>query len=347
MINKQGNENGIVFNYTSFLADRLRLLSNLSFSRVLNYMLIILSWGVSKLTGKLFLWGYPFSLSLETASVCNLSCPECMAGLKKTHRRNKLMSLNLCAAKLQIHRKNAFYCNLYAQGEPFLNSELFKIIGLARKNKYYSVVSTNGHFLSDTNCQALIDSKLDRLIVSLDGTDPKSYAKYRQGGRFNLVTEGIQRLSALKEKTRSLSPLLVVQFLVHKDNEHQLISAPSFIRSLGADLLQFKSLQIYSQQGHTELIPANPKFNRYLKATQSHSVAKSFNCFRVWSQAVYNSDGELVPCCFDKIPEYPLGVEEKNRDDLWKSDQFQAFRKKILSNPGSVNICKNCTCSPL
>ena len=337
----------MVINCTSFLADRLRLFSRLSFCRIHNYIVMLISWGVAKLSGKLFLWGYPFSLCLETASVCNLSCPECIAGIKQTRRTNKLMPFSQIADKLHIHRKNAFYCNLYAQGEPFLNSDLCSIIRLAHQNRYYSVVSTNGHFLSHENCVNLIASKLDRLIVSLDGTDPESYAKYRKGGNFDIVVEGLKRLTSLKRKTRSRRPLVVVQFLVHKANEHQLKSAPSFIRSLGADVLQFKSMQVYSQQGRFELTPDNPRYNRHLKPMNYKLSAHSNACFRVWSQAVYNSDGWLVPCCFDKIPQYPMGIVEKKRGDLWRSPQFQAFRTKILDDPGSISICKNCIYSAI
>jgi radical SAM protein with 4Fe4S-binding SPASM domain len=57
---------------------------------------------------------------------------------------------------------------------------------------------------------------------------------------------------------------------------------------------------------------------------------------------IYQSDGTMVPCCYDKIPEFPMGTSEKEKGDLWKSPQMQNFRKQVLTNISSITICKNC-----
>jgi radical SAM protein with 4Fe4S-binding SPASM domain len=332
----------MILNFSSFFADRIRLICKLRLSRIKNYFLILTSYFYSKLTGKVHVWGYPFSITLETASTCNLSCPECLAGIKLTHRDRELMEATLISEKLDIHQNNAFYCNLYAQGEPFLHHKLYDIIDMARRYNYYTVISTNGHFLSEENCIEIIISGLDRLIVSLDGIDPESYLKYRKGGNYQTVVDGIKRLSNIKKKLSKYNPLIVIQFLVHKGNEHQVKAAPKIIKALGADKMQFKSMQVYSRTGIEELVPDTGKYNRYRMANKKKQPKNQNSCFRIWSQAVYNSDGAMVPCCFDKIPEYSIGKTEKKRDDLWKSPQMQKFRQQVLSGAGEITICNNC-----
>jgi radical SAM protein with 4Fe4S-binding SPASM domain len=332
----------MILNFSSFFADKIRLICKLRLSRIKNYFLILTSYFHSKLTGKAHVWGYPFSITLETSSSCNLSCPECLAGIKLTRRDRKLMDATLIREKLDIHQNNAFYCNLYAQGEPFLHHKLFEIIDMAHRYQYYTVISTNGHFLTKENCMRIIESGLDRLIISLDGIDPESYLKYRKGGDYQKVVDGIYRLSNFKKKLSKSNPLIVIQFLVHKGNEHQMKTSPKIIKAFGADTMQFKSLQVYSRTGIEELIPDNDKYNRYRMEKKKIQKKSRISCFRIWSQVVYNSDGAMVPCCFDKIPEYSIGRSEKKRDDLWKSPQMQKIRQQVLSGEGKMTICNNC-----
>jgi MoaA/NifB/PqqE/SkfB family radical SAM enzyme len=330
----------MIFNYSAYLKDGFRLLGCLTFARIINYFRIIISYRYSLLVRKPFLWSDPFSLSLETSAVCNLRCPECATGTGKSFRIEKLADIHFVTEKLQLHRKNAFYCNLYFQGEPFLHPEIYEMIKESRTNRYYSVISTNGHFLNEKHCKAIIASGLNRLIVSLDGTDSESYSLYRKGGSFNKVIEGIRRLSELKRKTSMSQPLVVVQFLVNKSNEHQMKEASTLIKNLGADVLEFKSMQIYSDEGMNLFKPQGNKYNRYKQKHERKGNGK--DCFRLWSHMVYTSDGVVVPCCFDKIPNYSITISANGSSNVWKSPEFMNFRRRVLLAAEMPAICQNC-----
>jgi MoaA/NifB/PqqE/SkfB family radical SAM enzyme len=330
----------MIFNYSAYLKDSFRLLGCLDFARINNYIRIIFSYRYSLIRRKPFLWSDPFSLSLETSAVCNLRCPECATGAGKTSRIEKLADFQFVSEKLRLHRKNAFYCNLYFQGEPFLHPKIYEIIKEAQLNRYYSVISTNGHFLNEKHCKAIIASGLNRLIVSLDGTDSQSYSLYRKGGSFDKVIEGIRRLSELKRKTSMSQPLVVVQFLVNKSNEHQMKEASSLVKSLGADVLEFKSMQIYSDEGMNLFKPQGNKYNRYKQKLEQREKGK--DCFRLWSHMVYTSDGVVVPCCFDKIPSYSITISADASSEAWKSPQFMNFRRRVLVADELPEICQNC-----
>ncbi len=282
--------------------------------------------------------GGPFSLHLETAAVCNLKCPECAAGRGVTKRHQKYMEPDLVEKLLAAHQKNAFYCNLYFQGEPFLHPDIFKILQKASSRNYYTVISTNGHFLDEANCIQTVESKLNRLVVSLDGTRQQTYWEYRRGGKFDTVIKGIRQLVETRNRLGKTNPLIVVQFLVNKTNEHELPGLTTFVRNLGVDVLVLKSMQIYSDAGKKTFTPSIQQYNRYPK----NPSPKSKSCFRLWSNAVYTSDGQMVPCCYDKIPEYPMGEGEVRPLTHWKSKTMQDFRKRILENKNLHEICSNC-----
>ena len=64
----------------------------------------------------------------------------------------------------------------------------------------------------------------------------------------------------------------------------------------------------------------------------------------MWRTSVITWDGKVVPCCFDKDAFYEFGpVNGRTFEDVWHSYPYNNFRKKILSDRKSVNMCTNCT----
>jgi MoaA/NifB/PqqE/SkfB family radical SAM enzyme len=326
----------MILKYKSWVIDKLSLLGLLSASRIVNYGKALLSFRLSVITKKVNVWAGPYALHFETASICNLHCPECIAGAGKINRSQNLLPLKVIEQKLFYHKDHAFYCNLYFQGEPFLNPEIYSSIKKASDYNYYSVISTNGHFLTPENCEKIIENGLAKIIISLDGIDSASYSEYRKGGNFDRVVKGISELAFAKQRLNSHKPFVVVQFLVNKTNENQLRKARRYIKKLGADQLDFKSMQIYSEEGREKFVPTTSKFNRYKHSTRP-AIRKG--CFRLWSDMIYTSDGTIVPCCYDKVPEYEMN---NINDDTWSSDVFNSFRQRQLSGKNTPSICSNC-----
>jgi hypothetical protein len=51
-----------------------------------------------------------------------------------------------------------------------------------------------------------------------------------------------------------------------------------------------------------------------------------------------------VPCCFDKNAQNEIGIlNGKAFSDIWHSEKYSNFRRRILSNRKSVSMCTNCT----
>ncbi len=329
----------MIFRYRPIIREKTSLIRKLSFHRLINIIKIWIGYKWSVRFNKVTVWGYPFAIQLETSAVCNLKCPECIAGIGATNRTRNFPDPGMFYSVLDDFRKYSFYCNLYFQGEPFLNPELFSLIRHAKQLNYYTVISSNGHFLSEANCINIIESNLDRIIISLDGMDAESYNQYRINGQFDKVVNGIKMLTECRKKMAKSHPLVEIQFLVNKTNEHQLKDAENFIKGLGADILQFKSMQIYSEKGIGVFLPENNKYNRYGEKIRKVRMG----CFRLWSSIVITSDGYTVPCCYDKKPDYILGHFQKQQiKEMWLSDKYYRFRKIALQNIKEPAICTNC-----
>jgi radical SAM protein with 4Fe4S-binding SPASM domain len=291
-------------------------------------------------------WGGPFAVSIEPTTSCNLRCPECPSGLRSFSRPTGMLDFDHFKIIIDQFTSNLSYLILYFQGEPFLNPDFCKFIRYASIKKIYTVTSTNAHFLNDDRARETIESGLDKIIISIDGTDQDTYEKYRIGGNYNKVLEGIQNLSYWKKKLKKQNPIVALQFLVFKFNQQQISEIKELHKKLSTDQLYLKTAQIYDFHKSSELIPDNPHYSRYKKENGRYKIKNRLRnqCWRMWSSTVITWDGKVVPCCFDKDGKYVLGDLTKNSFyEIWNNTNYLKFREQILTARKEIDICRNCT----
>src|SRR5690606_14256719 len=139
-------------------------------------------------------------------------------------------------------------------GEPYINPNFLDMVKYAHDRKMYTATSTNAHFLNDEDSRKTIESGLDRLIISIDGTSQEVYESYRRGGKLEKVLEGSKNILKWKRKLKSKTPHVIFQFLVVKPNEHQIEDVKKLARELGVDEVKFKTAQVYDYENGNELI---------------------------------------------------------------------------------------------
>ncbi len=319
-----------------------------SFKRIINALKVLFSLGLSSITKKGRSWGIPFIVIVEPTVFCNLRCPQCVAGRGEARRNRLSMNFNSFQKIIDQVGDRIWYLLLFNQGEPFLNPDLIKFIEIAKQKRIYVTTSTNGHFLADdAGVEKLVNSGLDTIIISLDGSTEETYLKYRKGGNFQQVINGIENLIRIRDQLYSNTPKVMIQCLVMKHNEDQLDQMEKIAKDLKADRLLFKTFQIESSDNVQDFLPVDPKRRRYQIRGET-IVAKSSlkrSCSRLWYSTVILSDGRMVPCCFDKNGKYNFGVvtQRNEFEQIWKSDAYNKFREKILHRQESIPICHNCT----
>ncbi len=315
--------------------------------RLINLVLLNLSYFITRLTKRTIHWGYPYSISIEPTTSCNLRCPECPSGLRQFSRNTGMLTTELYGRIIAQLKDHLLYIILYFQGEPYLNPQFFDFIKYARKNKIYTATSTNGHYLTDENAVKTIESGLNRLIISLDGIGQEEYSTYRAGGRYDKVVAGITNMVNWKKKKKSSTPYIVVQFIVFRSNEHQLNQVKKFCREWGVDELQLKTAQINDYKNGSPLIPTIDKYSRYRKLSDGTYELKNSlpnKCYRMWTSCVVTWDGLTVPCCFDKDADHRLGnLKELPFREIWRGKIYNDFRKQVFTQRKQIDICRNCT----
>lgn len=324
----------------------INLLRYFTIRRAVNALKIVSSFHLSKLLKKPVVWGMPISYSIEPTNHCNLQCPECPSGLGTLTRPLGLLKTDDFKKLIDEISDTGFYIQLFFQGEPYINKNLPEMISYAQSKKVYISISTNGHFINEKNIHLVLDNAPDKLIFSVDGLDEESYQKYRVGGTFEQADKGLRLLIDRKKEKGLKKPFVEFQFIVMKQNEHQMDDVKKYCSEVGVDKLVFKTMQISSYENAIKFLPSNKKFRRYVLDDTSFRIKNKIknHCFALWRTSVITWDGRVVPCCFDKDAQHEIGVTNGRAfGDVWKSEKYYDFRKNILSSRKSVPMCTNCT----
>ncbi len=327
--------------------DALNLLSKLTFRRVWNGIKVWSSYYWSKWTRKPVQWGYPVSISFEPTNFCNLRCPECPSGLRSFTRPTGMLQRDFFRETIDDLHRELLYLVFYFQGEPYLNPNFLDMVQYASQKKIYTATSTNAHYLTDENARRTIESGLDRLIISIDGTTQEVYEQYRVGGQLQKVLDGARNIVRWKREMKSKKPFVVFQFLVVKPNEHQIEEVKRLGRDIGVDDVWFKTAQIYDYENDpNQLIPTREEYSRYKRTSEGVRFKGKLQnqCWRLWHDPVITWDGLVAPCCFDKDAQYRMGnLRQQSFREIWQNGEYRQFRSRILKGRKEIDICSNCS----
>ena len=311
-------------------------------------MKVFSSYQLSKWTGRSLQWGYPISVSFEPTTSCNLRCPECPSGLRAFSRPTGMLKKDFFHETIDQLSKELMYLVFYFQGEPYLNPDFLDMVTYATSKKIYTATSTNAHYLNDSNARRTVESGLDRLIISIDGTTQDTYQQYRVGGQLHKVLEGAANVVKWKKELKSKTPFIIFQFLVVRHNEHQIAAVHELAMKTGVDQVRLKTAQVYDYENDpNQLIPTIGKYSRYKKNREGKMAFKGNNanhCWRLWHDPVITWDGAVVPCCFDKDAQHKLGnLREQSFKELWQNKDYRHFRSQVLQSRKNIDICANCS----
>ncbi len=328
--------------------DTINLAKKLTVKRCWNGIKVLSSFYIGRLLKKPLQWGYPVSISFEPTTSCNLRCPECPSGLRAFTRPTGMLQKDFFTRTIDDIHKELLYLIFYFQGEPYLNSDFLDMVKYASSKGIYTATSTNAHYLTDAAAKRTIESGLDRLIISIDGTTQDVYKQYRVGGNLDKVIEGAKNIVKWKKELNSKTPFVFFQFLVVKPNEHQIEDIKKLAKEIGVDEVRFKTAQIYDYATDpNNLIPETDKFSRYKKNAEGNYVPKnklSNRCWKMQHANVITWDGLVVPCCFDKDAMHQLGnLKTQSFKEVWNNDNYKQFRNDLMRSRKNIDICANCS----
>lgn len=286
---------------------------------------------------------YPRNISIEPINACNLHCDFCSSPPDLIERPKCAMSLAEFEQAIDKIKNYTHHIWLFLAGEPFLNPKFPEMVAYASKNNLHTTTSSNANLINKDVARRIVVSGLDKLIISLDGTDNETYQKMRKGGDYRKVIDAVKYVNEEKQKQGKLKPIIELQFINAKFNQHQRDEFEKISRELGVDY-EIKSLGIpswilnkeQSDKIAQEYLPDSGK-KRY---DDQNNLKRDFACNNVQRSFIL-ADGTVCICCYDIKGKYKMGnIFEQDFLDIWKSKRYVSTRQ--LMKKRKLPLCKVC-----
>lgn len=294
--------------------------------------------------------GYPYWMTIDPANSCNLECPLCPTGQRRGSRAVSSIKMDLADRIIDELGEYLIHIDFCNWGEPLLNENIYRMIAKAKKYEIHTKLDTNFNIFDEEKAEALVNSGLDKIILSIDGASQETYSIYRKNGDFNRVIRNVKILVEKRKDLKKTCPRIEWQFLVFKHNEHEIDKAKKIARELCVDEINFTPPYAGSLDWLTTLEPFRSKYYKVEDGrVEFKESARHTLCNWLWDAVTINSDGSLSPCCSvedsedDFFKSYPAGASFKT---IWNSEKYREARKYVLSDAippeKAGNICLRC-----
>ena len=319
----------------------------------------------------------PKVLYIETTNRCNLRCKGCILyrGNWEPDRDMSLQDLVMITDQLpELER-----ATLHGVGEPLLNKALCRMIAHLKKRNVCVLFNSNGILLDEKRRNAIMDSGLDELRISLDAASPQGYEIIRNSNQFNRVVQNLRIFLKLQKKRRVVTPKLSIWFLGTKENIAELPGLLRLAAEIGIGEIHLQRLVYFqdhegygvarcektlqaSNDADLELIHNSRllaaqlgiRFNASglgnpIESVQADSAAKKpwARCYRPQTLMYITANGNVLPCCISPFStiDYSsiiLGnAFESSLEEIWSGPKYTFFRQQLQTGR-PPKCCRGC-----
>ncbi len=292
--------------------------------------------------------GMPYRYFFDPTNFCNLQCALCPSGLGTIGRARGRMDWALYTRLVDEVAPYAYSIELYNWGEPLLHPRLGEMIAYAHARRISVRMSSNLNLLTPATAELLVRSRLDRLIVSVDGSTQEVYERYRRGGDLARVQRNLAMLVEARRRAGRRTPFILVRLLVNRHNEGQIEAVRALARQAGADSFTTGPLFVDTTDPAqvAEWLPADASLSYYDYAALENRWA----CDDLWEAMTVNWDGGVSPCCWVHRQEHDLAsAANQSLRAIWNGPAYRSARRALSGRgPGEAHtICGRCLGRPL
>jgi len=297
---------------------------------------------------------------VEPTTACDLHCRTCIRNVWDDPEEHMPMDtfqrLAESLDKLPDLRRVVFT----GFGEPLVHPHILEMIEAVRERDLAVTVGSNGLLLNTQMARELVRLGVDRVVVSVDGVKPETYAGVR-GAMLSEVLSNIRSLNEAKRQLNSLAPALWIEFVVLRSNVAELDGLTALASQLNASRVLVSNVLAYTEEMRSEMLygyePRSPfraggwpiRLGAFvlwgsLRLPRMHWGAER-RCGFVQDRAlVVGWDGGVSPCYAlshsysyfavdgkqKQVTRYVLGdANEHSLGEIWMSEDYVRFRSEV------------------
>ncbi len=299
---------------------------------------------------KKYLSNYPYYLTLQTVSACNLKCKHCFINDYHTDIHDgiikimKMEEFERFVERLRPMIEHASYFS-FSTFEAILNKHLFRMMDriLEINPAMQFPFLSNTMELGIDKIRELEKYPVSEINISLDGYTKKTVEDFKTEVVFEKIIETIRLVSQ-----SSLKDKLAVTFVAHRNNVHELPDYVDFVGKLGirqiyvSNILTFtrqlEPLALYTPDGNVE---AQAFFDEAVKRAKSNKITISMPRLRPERMGCQTTEmfyvdikGDVAPCDFLGVTT-PFTLWGKTTShppvifgNIFKDDPIQIYRSQ-------------------
>jgi MoaA/NifB/PqqE/SkfB family radical SAM enzyme len=318
----------------------------------------------------------PVEAYFEVANRCNSKCATCPLTFSPQESARQLSFEEF--AQLVDQLPELRRAVLQGIGEPLLNRDLAAMIGYLKRRDVYVVFNTNAALLTRRRQVELIESGLDELRVSIDGSTPETYAKVRGIPVFERVVANVAEMVRTRRELGARLPKLSFWVTGLRENLAEVPGVIDLAAEVGVDEVYLQRMvfgfgkeglaradqSIYvdyraeaeaiiedaerraawhgiSFRGADALSPRESIVERSTPAEPWRA------CSRPLRLAYVTAQGTALPCCiapFTDAPFESITLGNYLRDGIdatWHGEAYTRFRERLYSAEPPLS-CRNC-----
>jgi MoaA/NifB/PqqE/SkfB family radical SAM enzyme len=104
---------------------------------------------------------------------------------------------------------------------------------------------TNGMLLDESHIASIIEARLSRVIVSVDGATAPTYESIRRGAKFDTLLRNLQLLREMKRERRATHPIVRFNFVMMRRNIRELPALIELAADCGATQVTAQHALVY------------------------------------------------------------------------------------------------------
>ncbi len=256
----------------------------------------------------------PLQIDLFAVDVCNLQCPMCP---RQEYIPGKgYMDFNLIQKILDQASEFGLYAfNFAGLGEPTMFKRLFEVIRYAKDKGVVDVnMHTNGTRLGHDFNRQLIESGLDRLIISLNSANKEVYEKIMVGAKFEKVYAAVEDLVRQRNEHPKSRLHIKANFIEMEEDDPS--EKNKFIAYWGNKINRIGVLRYLDCQEEERL-----------HSKKNYQQDDQFCCPELWRRLTILSDGTATLCPRDMKKRHVIGnINEQTISEIWTGSKMQHIR---------------------
>jgi len=267
---------------------------------------------------------FPMHLDIEITNRCNLRCTFCDKLPFLSRDQIGDMDMGLYRRILdQAEPGRPWGIKLSYRGEPLLHPFVAEMVAYAKKRGVLDIYfNTNGMLLSEKLDLQLMDAGLDRISVSMDGTDPSAFERERKGAKYDRILKNIEQLIELRQKKGFDRPKVRVQTVRFPD----------------LDMDQYRD---FWSRRCDEVAAVDFKD---AGSRRRDLVKDDWACPQLWQRMTIEWSGRIMPCNNDDFGRLsPGNVKEKSIQACWTDpvvEEARSLHRQGLSH--RLEACSGC-----